>query len=241
MSTTLAQVETKVLNFLAAEAAVEPVIAQADTWAMTNECYLEYIARFTNAWITSATGAGATPSVLMGSTTDGQWIDCENAEVWDGATLDPDTGLAVYTPLKRRTEGQILYVTRTEGATGRPRLYSLALRNRSLTVTRSQFILRVYPIPNATFTYRCRIRAMPTAELVAGGDVLAQIDDEQAEQIAAWTAARMATTLGGYSNDHVQKIADLLPPQLRAELDLIDSLAWPWSEPRRVGELVEAT
>lgn len=234
---TLANVETRVLNFLGADTADTPW-TQAQTYLMINEAYHEYIARFTNAWILGATVSNSAASFVMGVTADGQWIECETLEVWDGLTTDPSTGLAVYKPLKHRNEGEVLFMARSEGASGPPEIYSLALRNRSISATRSQFTVRVYPIPNATFTYRPRVRTWPTADLVAGDNILQQMDDEQGEQLAAIVAARMGLVMK-YPPETVKKMLDRLPNQVKAEWDISNTLNWPFSVPRKVGELVE--
>lgn len=236
---TLGDVETRVLNFLGSDTVERPTETQAERYAMINEAYVGYIAMNTSAWITSqtATPAAGSASFVMGNSLDGQWIECETLEVWDNVTLDPDTGLAVYRPLKHRNEGEILFLTRSQGAVGPPRLYSLALRNRSLSATRSQFTVRVYPTPDlaTSYTYRARIRAWPTTQLTVAGDILQQMDDEQAEMLAVQVAARIAS-VEGYQSEHIQAMIERLPDHIRAEFDINDILNWPFSEPRRIGE-----
>lgn len=234
---TLTQVETKVLQFLGADA-TDPPIAQSDLWAMINEAYLEYVARFTAVWSLSntVTSSAVAGQFVFPATGNGQIIDWETLEVWDGTSLDPDTGIAIYRPLKRRMPGQIAHMRRSIGANGDPELYSAELLSERPDVSppRSQYQVSVYPIPTTNRTYRARIRTWPTTELTAGANSLQFMDDPQAEQLVLWVAARIAWLLG-YPEHLLTKLAGLLPARVAAEFDLQESVQWPISDSRLVG------
>lgn len=236
---TLTQAETAVLRYLGSDA-TDPPITQAELWAMINEAYYEYVARFTSVWKTEAMVNSSSPSgrFFYPPAGGGQWIDIETMEVWDNLTYDPDTGLEVWVPLKRRTVGQVAYMRRSIGANAFPQIYALEMVSESMTALRTNYRVSIYPIPLTVHSYRGRIRVFPTADLVAGGDVLQYMDDPQGEQLAIWVAGRLAELLG-YPEDQVKRLAGLLPPRIAAEFDMMDALAWPISESRHVGHVVE--
>lgn len=230
---TAQQVDDRVRRFLGPDSTDSPV-SPPDLYQIMNECYLEYVARFTSAWRLSAVVNSGSTVFTIGSTDVGQWLDCETLEVWDGSTVDPDTGINVYLPLKRRSEGQILSATRGVGAVGRPQNYSLSLQSRSQAASTSVFRARVYPIPDQLYYYRGRIRLWPI-ELIEIGNLLESMDDLQAEQVAIWTAMRIGR-LRSYPEDLVKRLAGLLPARIAAELDIHDYRDWPYSDPRHIGE-----
>ncbi len=139
----------------------------------------------------------------------------------------------MFVPLKRLAEGQILFLNRSIGATARPLVYSMALKDRDLFATHSRFVVRVYPIPDIFYRFRARVRVWPGTELYLAGQSLFNMDDEQGEQLAVWVAGRVGAIVG-YQSDYLTKLVEQLPPQLRAEIDLINTANWNFSEPRGI-------
>lgn len=229
---TLADVETRVRNYLGPDT-VEAPYSQADIWTFVNEAHHEYVARFTNSWKYGTIMNTSDQAFLMGDDVDGQWIECEGVDAWDNVTVDPSTGQPVYVPLRRASEGQVLFMTRSRGDVGRPNTYSLALRDNNPFATRTRFRCRVYPIPDGSYRYRPRIRTFPQTELYQAANPLLNMDDEQGEQLSAMVAARMAETFG-YAIRDIAALTRFLPDTLAAELDIANARSWPFSTPRGV-------
>lgn len=231
---TTQQIEDRIRYFLGADT-TDPGVSQSDLYAILNDCYFEYWARYTRAWSVTASVSSGLSHFLMGSGDTAQWADCEGLEAWDGSTTDPDTLLAVYRPLKRFTEGQILSSIRSVGKTGPPENYSLSLKSRSLSASTSVFNVRVYPIPDGLYHYRARVRFWPS-DLEQVGDVPEHMDEVQDEQLVLWTAYRIGV-MRGYPERVLKRIAALLPPRLAAEMDLQDDRDWPLGPSRGIGQL----
>ena len=141
-------------------------------------------------------------------------------------------------PMSRQTYGQVLSLSRGEGAVGTPSIYATALFSRIMSANSTSVRFAVYPIPDQSYDFRVRYRTLYPVDLSAAGDVISGLTDVQADYIARMAAANAGEILG-YGREWVAAIMAPVHDATTHDVKMDDYNRWPQAVPRRLSDQPE--